>query len=404
MTDELIQDQATVAELSKKIDKAKMQIMMSSTRTTFFSALLANLRIQLLAEEKANRGHTTTAATDGKNLWFAGQFVKSITQEQLMGLMLHEVLHVAHEDMFRAEELDLDKRLWNQACDHAINLWLTMHGFKLPPNGLCDRRFTGMSRMEIYLALQSESQDDDDDSDQETDWGADLVDGEGMPSEELNELKQDIKNAITQAVLQAEIAKDYGSVPGEIQRKVEAWLNPKLPWQTILHNHFNSKNGSELNWKMPNRRYWPSFYVPRSDANKLGPLISAMDASGSITQEDWDSVMTEVKYLWEVFKPSRLELMSWDTQINNHYVIEEGEDIGDYKFEGGGGTNVQPLLDYLANSPSGEGVTPGVAIIFTDLEFAMPDCSAIAASGMEIIWLIKGNAPFQIPYGIEVRF
>lgn len=60
-----------------------------------------------------------TMATDGVSLFYNPKFAKGLAPEELIGVLAHEVMHPAlHHDTRRG---DRDQKLWNQACDYAIN-------------------------------------------------------------------------------------------------------------------------------------------------------------------------------------------------------------------------------------------------------------------------------------------
>ena len=73
-----------------------------------------------------------TAWVDGRRLGFNPTFVEPLTHDEAVGLVAHEVEHVALGHPWRRD--GRDKKEWNIAADKAINHDLRDAGFKLPAN------------------------------------------------------------------------------------------------------------------------------------------------------------------------------------------------------------------------------------------------------------------------------
>ena len=89
--------------------------------------------------------------TDGRTLGFNPLYATTIREEKLAGAQAHEVLHLAFGHHVRRKKRE--KRLWNRACDLAINSILLKAGFSLPDGFLYDADFAGKSADEIYDIL-----------------------------------------------------------------------------------------------------------------------------------------------------------------------------------------------------------------------------------------------------------
>ena len=93
--------------------------------------------------------------TDGRTLGFNPLYATTIREEKLAGAQAHEVLHLAFGHHVRRKKRE--KRLWNRACDLAINSVLLKAGFSLPDGFLFDADFAGKSAEEIYDILVARS-------------------------------------------------------------------------------------------------------------------------------------------------------------------------------------------------------------------------------------------------------
>src|SRR5271170_7465506 len=119
--------------------------------------------------EEETRGRTRTMATDGRSLFYDKDYVKGCSDQELVGLFAHEVMHPAMQHHTRRGERD--PGLWNEAADYAINPVLTEAGFVLPGTPLHDSQYRGMTAEQIYEVLrdacggeQSESLPEDEES------------------------------------------------------------------------------------------------------------------------------------------------------------------------------------------------------------------------------------------------
>ncbi len=76
----------------------------------------------------------STFATDGFRIYYNRTYAASLTDSEIRGALCHELLHVLTES--RAGRNGRYPRLWNVACDYAINEILLAMGFHLPEGTL----------------------------------------------------------------------------------------------------------------------------------------------------------------------------------------------------------------------------------------------------------------------------
>ena len=77
------------------------------------------------------------------------------------------------------------------------------------------------------------------------------------------------------------------------------------------------------------------------------------------------------------------------------YGTSQVKVIMDIEFIGGGGTNIQELIDWVRDNK------PEVTLIFTDGNFHIPNFNGVCT---DIIWLIEGNTEWSIPYGKIIHY
>uniref|UniRef100_A0ACD5GRN3 DUF2201 family putative metallopeptidase n=1 Tax=Desertifilum tharense IPPAS B-1220 TaxID=1781255 RepID=A0ACD5GRN3_9CYAN len=130
------------ADIEKTISASVLRVRM---RCPFFAtlALFTNF-------------HTThthpTAATDGKNIYFNPEFVRSLSSPQVDGVLLHEVLHAALLHVVRRGTRE--PLLWNIAADIVVNGAIAEQKcFELPEGTIRDPELEHLSVEEVYEIL-----------------------------------------------------------------------------------------------------------------------------------------------------------------------------------------------------------------------------------------------------------
>lgn len=121
---------------------------------------------------------------------------------------------------------------------------------------------------------------------------------------------------------------------------------------------------NDYSWKRPNKRFMPEFYMPSMHSERLEHLTFAIDTSGSVTKKDMVAMLTEINYIQDVMKPHRMTILDCDTKIHTVYEIDEGQDIMELQFTGGGGTKCGPVIEFCETNKT------TALVYFTDLYMA----------------------------------
>ena len=102
-----------------------------------------------------------TAATDGKNVYIDPDYFASLSEDDRMFLIAHEVLHIKFMHMYRLKDkngVERDMDLWNEATDAIINANLERDGFKIKEGYINRPEALGYSAEEFYQILLKEKQ------------------------------------------------------------------------------------------------------------------------------------------------------------------------------------------------------------------------------------------------------
>lgn len=390
----------------EKLIKARAALVLDEP---FFGSLV--LRLKLKEDSSCE-----TLWVDGSTLGFSPSFVDSVSMDVLKGCLCHEVLHcaLAHH----ARRGSRDSRRWNIAADYAVNP-IIKDKFSLPDGVLFDSGLAGLSVEDIYSRLPDDSgggqgqrgsgaggSSDDKSSQSEDDSGGSPDSDPGgcgevrdagsedegvVPGEaDFSQAEADWKVAVVQAAQQA---RAFGRLPAGVERLVDEVVNPRVDWRAILRRFMDTAAKSDYSWVPPNRRHvYAGVYLPSCRNSELGPVVVAVDTSGSISNEMLGRVAAELS---AIFQDARTEVhvIYCDVKIQSVEYFPAGEFPSRLNAKGGGGTDFRPVFDWV----EGSGVIPSCLIYFSDLEGEYPE----VVPGFPVLWVVDGKAQ-RIPLFGEV--
>ncbi len=352
----------TMQKAEELLTKVRIQVLMKSE---FFSCIMLGLEHEVTEA-------VPTAATNGVKILFNPNFLLELTVEQGLGLMIHEIEHVALLHPVRKGSRDPKKH--NYACDYVINGQLDDQGYELPPGGLIDHKYDNMTSEAVYELLK-----DIPEGEPTPGTGDDILD----PPDDMNpeELEQKVNELLVQAEMQSSQRRPGEYIPDALRRQIQDFLDPVVPWQILLQNYINGFAREDSSWSRPNRRYLPDFYLPSNYSEGLKNLTVVVDTSGSITVDGFKTYMSEVEGIRSIFTLDRLRLISTDTEIRSDEDVLDGDSLLDCEPKGFGGTDFRHVFNELKKDK------PTVLIFFTDMcfyfNFDPPD--------FPVIWINTSN-------------
>ena len=325
-----------------------------------------------------------TACTNGRWIKYNTNFFMKQTPARRLGLMVHEIMHVAYNHMGRLLSKDMTK--WNYATDYVINLQILDMGLELPAGGLVDRQYEGMSAEQVYDLLPDPPEDPA------------AQHFELTPGESPEELQEHITDILVKAATQARMSGNPGAVPGDIQVMLDKLLNPVLPTKLLLKRFVDATRRDDYSWTRFNRRYFPAHYLPSLYSEGLDHVAAAVDASGSVTDEEFTRYVSEVAGVFRSVKPKRISVITFDTGIRSVDVVRNLRELSKLSFTGRGGTRIHELMAWAKKH------RPKVLLVFTDGEFSFRE---VEDPGVPILWAIAHPNPsfkFEAPFGKVVRY
>lgn len=352
--------------------------------SAFFSTLA--LRMTRTPDESI-----PTAATDGKNLRYNPGFIVSLPDDELIGVIVHEVMHIANKHHCRRGQRHPGR--WNIAIDLAINSLLRDAGIPLPSCGVYpgEGAFVdfpkGLSG-EAYYPMIPEDMGGGEPGSDPGGCGGVVDPGDGSDAA-MAESEADTSVAVAQA---HSAAKLRGKSPAFIDRLVEAALEPIVDWRRVLADFLTKQAKNDYRWTPPNRRHvHQGLYLPSIAGEELGEVVIAFDTSGSIGQDEMARFASEIQGILDAFS-CKVTILYHDCVVAG--VQEWRSDEGSLKLDpkGGGGTSHVCVFEWLKAHPE---VEPVCMVCFTDLYTEFPK----QGPDFPVLWCVhngpeKPSAPF----------
>jgi predicted metal-dependent peptidase len=371
---------STMEDLAfKAIQAAKGRLILSrEAKSAFFATLL--LRLKLEADSNVE-----TMATDGRRLIYAPEFVLSLSNEELLGVLVHEVMHNALKHPFRRDGRDLER--WNIACDLAINPILIEAGFVLPQGHLLPgagsySQLQPGHAAEFYYALLPVEKEGTESSHGECGKVIDPT------QQEESSVESDWQVAVT---LANHAAKQKGELPGGLARMVQHAVHSKTSWVDVLRQFLSTMAKNDFSWSKPNRRFLSQgLYLPGLHSEELGEVILAVDCSGSIDQATLGLFSKAIEAILESFDCT-LIILYHDTQVQGVQTWSRVNGPLQLQPVGGGGTSHRCIVRWLT-----ENEHPATCVVcLTDLVTCFPS----HIPEIPVIWAKVGSATREPPFG-----
>ena len=346
----------------------------------------------------------TTAATDGKDIYYNPSFLQSLTTPQQDGLLLHEVLHAALLHVLRRGVREKEK--WNIAADIVVNGIICQQGyFELPEGVVRDRNLEHLSVEEIYELLPQQNREYclgicDLSSDVPADSRGERFSPARSPNSQDRlteakkaELESHWQNAMQQAAIIARTT-NQGKLPAGMEREFSALDRAQLDWRSYLWRYLvkTPTDYTEFDRRFIGR----GLYLETLQGESVKVYV-AVDTSGSIDNKLLKTFLNEVNGILTSYPHLECELYYADAEVYGAYELNPDSDIPQPK--GGGGTSFVPFFDRITDR--WDGMTTGVCVYLTDGYGTFPNY----APELPVLWVVTpgGLDLAQFPFGETVR-
>lgn len=362
------------------------------------------------------------AATDGKNVIINPDRFFEFSLPERVFIAAHEVIHNVYDDvnllhrcvstgkvpMHDGTSLPFDNDTMQKAMDARINALLMESKIgRAPKVGHFDKDFKGNdSALDIYRKYYADKFPDGEGGDAQGDnpGGFDNVmkpgqstgQNPGQASAQRNPQQWAVEVAAAQTI---EHIRSQGKMAAALKRMFQQILEPEISWLDHIETLINRTVGSGgYNWKEPDP--WAvvhDYFSPKKTGKGAGWIACWGDTSGSRSDQELCSNMAELAGILEDVNPARLTILWCDASIDYIDELADPADLAHIQARGtagGGGTSMQPVLDWIAEQMDGP---PDLFIGFTDGYVSFPD----RPPPYPVIW--ASSTDHQYPFGQTVR-
>jgi|9_EtaG_2_1085328.scaffolds.fasta_scaffold00958_10 predicted metal-dependent peptidase len=379
-----------------------------------------------------------TACTDGFVIRYNPDFVATLNDYELVGLIIHEVCHplFGHLIRFASAMQAGDGRLVNKATDYEINNLLikySSNSFKpivLPKDGCVDiKRFNTQSAEVIYRTLREEQEQEpppinpDDTGDTECDSGGEGDEGEGEgtgsgsssgPSPEQQQQQEqeqepsspgefEIPKGNPEDIAQQEekwreilstsihASKLRGDAPGEFLEELQRMQKSPINMKDVLQKYADEFCMDEGSTK-PDKRFLANhdMYVSGMEDERIGSLVFVNDTSGSMPSDVATICCSVIQDAVNTLNADRVIHLDVDTRVAHSRVYAPFEPV-DTEIHGRGGTDFRPAFEWVQS----EAHDARVIVYLTDGYGEFPD----TPPHIPVLWLTWGKDASEYPFG-----
>jgi predicted metal-dependent peptidase len=368
------------------------------------------------------REDISSAATNGRDVFFGDKFLYKLEDEGAFFVAMHEINHIVLQHFPVYTKLIAENPLMaNAAMDYVNNMILIdmcKPWSKLPiidgrPIGLFDERFrnkvTGqpMSTKEVYDILKNEQEENKKtkagEGGESGESGAEVLDHhdfEGynkLSKEEQKDLEGDVKDIIRAAKI---LGRGFGG--GGADKIIGDLIKPQISWKEKLRNFMiargNTRGRDKTTYtKLKKRWLAANIIFPKKISNSLESICICPDTSGSIKSKEHSVFMTETNSILKILKPKKVDVIYWGTNI--HHESYTGINVRDFinstKPKEGGGTDPFELESFIKNPKNN--IKPKCIVILTD-GYTGGDWGN-DWDNVPVIWVIVNNKKANPPRG-----
>jgi predicted metal-dependent peptidase len=337
---------------ARSLSKISKDLMLKEPYYGFFLIML----------NKVWRKDLPTAGVSKQNINYQlainEEFWMGLSDDHKMGLLKHELLHIAFGHLVSFSSFS-NKKLANVAMDMEINQyiedsWLPEGGIRIEDyeDLKLDKKAGCRYYYDQLLRLQDEKDKNGTTGNDAMDKLLDNVASGDIPDhstwEEFDDMTDAEKKLIekqVQKILQdakEQTVKKRGNVPGEIEGLivVEEFVAPKFDWKGYLRRFtgVSTKVFTKKIRRKENRRYEDN---PGLKIKMRQHMLLAIDTSGSVSDTELAEFMNEIHHIYKVGVD--ITVVQCDTSIKS---IEPYRGKNEISVLGRGGTEFDPVLDY----------------------------------------------------------
>lgn len=379
-----------------RVKRAKIKLQKEKP---FFADLLFFMKI------KQERRVPTMGVDIGGSLYYNPEYSKKLSDEEMKGVLIHEVLHLALLHVARGRNKRLTKgklplhQLWNLAIDCHANYLVVENGCQLPKEIACvpygsQVRIMAENNKVVYTVEDVNKKTSEDIyielyNNLPEEYKGGIKDGFDIhffdgSDEECEQSEREWKQISLNAMYRS---KSIGKMPAGMDRLIDGLVEPKIPWTSELYKFITDDVVNDYTFVKPHKKSESvGFYVPSFTKENLNVALF-VDTSGSIADEDVKDFKSEAVAVLNAFESVKMIFGYCDAKVHNVYDLQNGEDdtLIYSKPQGGGGTDMREIFKWLMDNER----DADVVIVLTDGYTPFPNAEEV--EGSKVLWVITEN-------------
>ncbi len=442
----------------EKLVKARVILL---KERPFFGTLVLHLRFIEADSEFLKKLIPTMGIDKWGRLFFSPEFVDSLTLEELLTVVCHEVHHAVLLHLDR--RMSRDEKIWNYSADYVINGILLENGFQGLDGWLHNSEYGEWYAEEIYEDLQKKKQQfldglekgqfdvhvyqdvDNADGSNQGDQGDKQCDncngsgrqpcdtckgsgkdGNGKPCPDCSgngtnpcpqcggqgTVKSNYGHGFgagdekqhphwDKVLKEAYVyAKNQGKAPLGMERIIEGLTQGQVPWQAIVRKFVVATLPKDYTYSKPHKRsQLAGFYIPSIKREAIDICVG-IDTSGSVSDHEYMEFISEIVALDKAFQGRiNFHIVTCDAAIHTVDEFGQGFDPRKLRARGYGGTLFKPVFEHVkAEKPKAK-----LLIYFTDL-YGDQDHLEGSRYNFHTLWVLTANSnQNDPPFGQWVR-
>lgn len=372
------------ARAESRIVKARARLCLPPNG--FFGCIALTLR---LAPAPAGMfvDQQETMATDGRTLWYGADYVNKLTENQLLGLVAHEVWHIASKHHIRRGSRD--HREWNVACDYATDRDLAAWKFEVP-DSMVDPRYARMTAEEIYTARHRDREAGRQPINPRPRPGL-VIDAAPSHDKAALAVAESAIDGLTRQSAMIARGAAAGASPASIVTLLGDIGRARVSWRDEVRSFAQEVRLCDYTYSKPNRRFPGSeFIMPGYRATAPRHLVFAVDVSSSMSMSALTQSRSEIQGALDDAIAERVTVIACNTDVTESWSYETGDTIS-AKMRATGGTRFSPVFEWIdEHAADASGV-----VYLTDMgssDFGPEPCRPV-------LWARYGRAGSPAPWG-----
>jgi len=376
----------------EKIAKARINLL---TDYPFFGNIAMKLVPREVSDQEAKIFGIETMAVDMYgNLIYNPHWIAEQTDTIMKCGIAHEVMHVTLKHLVRKGTRD--PKIWNIAVDAAVNEVLS-HTFRIPDQWVRIQQMAQKCAEEIYDWIIKNAKiykmpagggfdshifgNDEGEASGKNQQGGSRGNS-NSPFFKQGQQPFDTARAVREAY---NFAKSQGKLPAGIDRLFADILNPQLDWKDVLRKFIVQVIPHDFSYTRPSKKsYSAGFYMPMVKRESI-ELVIGVDSSGSISEDEYAEFLSEIYAMCKQFESLKATVIICDAAVQEVMEIDENFDPYCVKGRGYGGTDSQPVYDYIEREMSPNNVK--LLVYFTDGYINIPNKDYVFPT----LWIVTKN-------------